>query len=1031
MYTIAEATYMIATRLLRSTLFAWAARAATLLFVVTTPSLLRAQDGTVAGTVVAQGNQRPLAGVEVGVVGTPPRGTVTDASGRFRLTGLTGPTVVLNVRFLGFRPVTDTVQVGTTDLRIEMSERVIELNSVVVTGTAGGAQVRELGTSVSVVNAADIQAQTAVPTVQGLITGRAPGVDVISATGQVGAGSQIRVRGVGSFSLSGTPLVYIDGVRTNNGQTGIVSRFNDINPEEIASIEVLKGPAAATLYGTEAARGVINIITKRGTTGSSAYNFTAQSGSMWFNDAENRVRTNYWLNPVTNELWSLNMVQSEKARGTPLFRTGNTYNFSANASGGAGIYRHFIGGEFSQAEGIVTSNERTQKNARANLSVVPGRKVSIETSAGYLTSNTTTAGEGGSAGAIWAQFALPQRTVAACPYLYQNTTIPRGCGWARGSLVSPPEVYAQTSNWQDVRRFTGSASLKYDPFSWLSNRFLIGTDYTMEDINTLLPYQTDSVIVFFLGSRFDGRRDETTQQTTYNTYDYAATAKYGMWRGIQAKSTIGVQYYTNKQTSLFASGQHFPTPGVSTISATGLKGSPTSNLIANNTLGSYGQQEFALSNRLFVTGAVRVDNNSAFGSDAKFTTYPKISASWVASDEPSLKSHIPGFIDELRLRGAYGGSGQQPLTNSALRTLAPVAGPNGQTTLTNSTIGNPDLKPERVLGTELGLEAGMFGDRIGVDLTLYRDVSRDAILASTVAPSTAFGASTQFVNAGQINKKGFELALKGQILNARRYGWDMQFNVAGTKAKIIKLGSGADTSINVTGGNTSVGTVGVVFHRVGYSPFDIFTYRVVSARYDPATKQAVDLVCDNGKGGTIPCFFPNSSSLQAPLVNVGHSLPTTTGSWINTFRFGAFRLYAMIDFQRGFKKTDTNYEQTCQVFGACLENIYPERYDPVQVAHAQNGGGQLQDFYIRSGNFAKLREVSLSYDAPVHAVRYIGAKSVAVTLTGRNLHMWTKYTGLDPENSVNTDGGMSRNLATDQTEYPQLATILLGVRLGY
>jgi len=611
---------MITTRLFGSKRPAWLAPVATLLLLLTVPSPVRAQDGTVAGTVVAQGNQRPLAGVEVGVVGTPGKGAVTDASGRFRVAGLTGPTVVLSVRFLGFRPLTDTVQVGATDLRIEMSERVIELNSVVVTGTAGGAQVRELGTSVSVVNAADIQAQTAVPTVQGLITGRAPGVDVISATGQVGAGSQIRVRGVGSFSLSGTPLVYIDGVRTNNGQTGIVSRFNDIAPEEIASIEVLKGPAAATLYGTEAARGVINIITKRGTPGSSAFNFSAQSGNMWFDDAAGRMRTNYWLNPVTNDVWSINMVESEKARGTPLFRTGDTYNFTANASGGAGIYRHFIGGEFSQAQGIVVSNERTQKNGRANLSVVPSSKFSIETSAGYLTSKTTTAGEGGSAGAIWGQLALPQRTVAACPYLYPNSSIPRGCGWARGSIVSPPEVYAQTSNWQDVRRFTGSASLKYDPFTWLSNRFLIGTDYTMEDINILLPYQTDSTIVFFLGSRFDGRRDETTQQTTYNTYDYAATAKYGMWRGIQAKSTIGLQYYTNKQTTLFASGQHFPTPGVTTISATGLKGSPTSNLVANNTLGSYLQQELAWSNRLFVTGAVRVDNNSAFGSEAKFTT---------------------------------------------------------------------------------------------------------------------------------------------------------------------------------------------------------------------------------------------------------------------------------------------------------------------------------------------------------------------------------------------------------------------------
>ncbi|HEY7236184.1 MAG TPA: SusC/RagA family TonB-linked outer membrane protein [Gemmatimonadaceae bacterium] len=1002
--------------------------ATTLALVVATPGALLGQGGTVGGTVVAQGSQRPLAGVEVGIAATPGKGALTDASGRFKLTDLTGASVVLQIRFLGYRPVVDTVPVGKTDVRVELVERVLELNSVVVTGTAGGAQRRELGTSVAVVNVADVQQQAAIPSFQGLINGRAPGVDVIQTTGQVGAGSQIRIRGVGSFSLSSTPLVYIDGVRANNGSTGIVSRFNDINPEEIASIEVLKGPAAATLYGTEAARGVINIITKRGDPGSAKYTFTAQSGSQWFQDAAGRMQTNYWLNPQDSSLWSINMVKSEAARGTPLFRTGAITNYSASASGGAGIYRHFISGEFSNADGIVSSNARTQKNVRANLSIVPSSRLSIETSAGYLTSWTSTTGEGGSASAIWGEFAIPQRTLAACPILYNP--VPRGCGWARGSIVSPPEVYAQTQNWQDVRRFTGSASVRYEPFSWMSHRFLIGTDYTLEDVNSFLPYQTDSVIVFFLGSRFDGSRSETTQQTTYNTYDYAGSVHFNVRPELLAKSTVGFQYYTNRQTALTASGTHFPTPGLSTISATGTKGAPTSSLVANNTLGGYFQQELALNNRLFLTGAVRVDNNSAFGSDAKFTTYPKVSASWVASDDPAARRFLPSWVSELRFRGAYGGSGQQPLTNSALRTLAPVAGPNGLTTLTNNTIGNPELKPERVLGTEVGFETGLLDDRFGVDLTLYRDVSHDAILASSVAPSTAFGASTQYVNAGQINKKGYELALKGQLVNKRNYGWDMQFNLAGVSSKIIKLGSGGDTLINVTGGNTQVGTVSVVFQRIGYSPFDLFTYRVVSATLDPTTRKAVNAICDDGRGGTIPCFVPGTSTVQAPLVYVGHSIPTTTGSWINTVRYSAFRLYVMLDMQRGFKKTDTNYEQVCQVFGDCLENIYPERYSPAVVAQAQNGG-QLQDYWIRSANFVKVREVALTFDAPVNAIRYVGAKSLAITVSGRNLGMWTKYTGLDPENSLIAPSGMSGNIGTDQTEFPQLTSVVIGVRLGY
>ncbi|MFL5615883.1 MAG: SusC/RagA family TonB-linked outer membrane protein [Gemmatimonadaceae bacterium] len=983
-----------------------------------------AQTGSVSGTVIHEATQRPLGGVQVGVAGVAGRGAVTDGNGRFTIAGLSGETVVLSVRYIGYRPVTDTVRVGRTDIRIALAERALELDQLVVTGTAGGSEKRELGTSVASVNVANVMAQTTVPTVEGLLNGRAAGVNIIATTGQVGSGAQIRIRGVGTFSLSSTPLVYIDGIRTDNGQTGIVGRFNDIAPEEIESIEVLKGPAASTLYGTEAARGVINIITKKGEAGAPKFTFIAQSGSQWFNDAAGRFPTNYWINPADGTLHSINFVNSEAAHGTPLFQNGPINNFVANASGGNTAYRYFVAGEYHESNGIVPNNGRDQKNVRTNLSLVPNSKLDIETNVGYLLSRTKTAPEGGGSGPMWGVFALPQRTTIACP-----TPAPRGCGWSRGSIVGPPEVQAATQRWQDVRRFTGSGSIKYDPFSWMSNRFLLGTDYTVEDINSYLPYQKDSVIVFFLGANFDGNRAQTTQQTTFNTFDYAGTVHFDVRPQIQSKSTLGVQYYTNQQVALAASGTHYPSPGLSSITALGTKTAPTSTLIANNTLGAFGQQEFAFSNRLFVTGAVRVDNNSAFGSKASFTTYPKASLSWVASDEPRVKSLLPTFVDELRFRGAYGGSGQQPQVNSALQTLNPVAGPGG-TILTNNAIGNAELKPERVLGSELGFETGLFRDRIGVDFTYFNEVSRDAILARKVAPSTGFGASSQFVNAGQINKHGIELSIKGQVVNQRRYGWDMQFNLANTSSKIIRL-TGQDTLINVTGGNTGIGTVGDVFHRVGYSPFDLFTYRVVSATYDPATKTAINPMCDDARGGVMPCFVPGTSTIQAPLMYFGHSIPATTGSLTNSFRYGPARLYVLVDFQTNFRKTDTNAEQVCQAFLACIEDIYPERYSPAIIATAQNGG-VLQDYFIRSASFAKLREVTLSLDAPSRLAARVGAKELGFSITGRNLATRTHYSGIDPETSIPpTAGGNNNNIGTDQTEYPQLMSVLFSLRLTY
>lgn len=990
---------------------------ATAVSALAIPAGLCAQSGTVEGTTITQGTQRLLAGVQITVEGQPGKGAVSDASGRFRITGLSGETIVLNVRAIGFRPVLDTVRVGATNVRITLSERAIELNSVVVTGTAGGAEKRELGTSIAAVNVADVTAQTGVPSIEGLLNGRTPGVVVLPSTGQIGAGAQIRVRGVGTFSLNNTPLIYVDGIRSDNAQTGLIGRFNDFDPEQIESIEVLKGPAAATLYGTEAARGVVNIITKKGAAGSNKYSFSAKSGGNWFQDAENRMPTNYWINPATGKLDSINFVRSEAAHGTPLFRTGKNQGFDASVSGGSSLYRYFAAGEWSDNQGIVTQNARQQKSARTNLSVVPNSKFDLETNIGYITSRTTTTPEGTGGGIFFTgEYAEPQRTVAACA-----PNAARGCGWARGAFSNPPEVYLATTNWQDVQRLTGSASIKYDPFPWMSHRVLIGTDYVLEDIQSYTPYQTDSVIVFFLGANFDGSRSETNTQTRLVTYDYAGAVHFNVTPAWISKSTFGTQYYTNTITSLSASGTHFPTPGFSTISATGTKGTPSSSFSANNTLGFYGQQELSWNDRFFLTGAIRVDNNSAFGSDASWVRYPKASLSWVASEDPHVRDHLPSLIDNLRLRFAFGGSGQQPAVNSALRTLSPIAGPNGATVLTSGSVGNPDLKPERVLGTELGFETGLFGERVGVDFTYYSDVSHDAILSKTTAPSAGFGGGSQFFNAGQINKHGIELGVNGRVISRRDYGWDMQFNLATAYSKIVKLsGAPGDTSIDL-------GTAPPLGHRVGYSPFDYFTYNVVSATYDPTTKKAINAQCADANGVIASCFISGTTSVQAPKVYFGHSLPTVTGSLSNTLRYKRLRLYGMIDFQRGYNKFDNNLRINCQLNGDCLYDVFPDKYDPAIVVQTQNSG-TIRNFFIKPGSFTKLRELSLSFDAPERFSSYIGAHSLAVVASGRNLHTWTKYTGIDPENNL---GGSNSSNALDQSEFPQLTSFLLTIRLGY
>jgi TonB-linked SusC/RagA family outer membrane protein len=994
------------------------------------PAARAQQAGTLAGTVVAAGSQRPLSGAQVAVEGQAGKGAVTDASGRFRITGLTGTSVAVNVRALGYRPETQTVNVGATDIRIQLSERAVELNQVVVTGTAGGEQKRSLGTSVATVNAAEVTAQAPVPSVDALLNGRTPGVTVLPGTGQIGAGANIRIRGIGTFSLSSQPLIYVDGVRVNNDVgnglsvqafgSGIVSRLNDFDPSEIETIEVLKGPAAATLYGTEAARGVINIITKKGVAGGNRYAFQLQNGGNWFQDPAGRIGTTYCVllsptecvnsNAQPGELFGLNIVKQEDARGTPIFRTGYNQNYAGNVSGGTAQFRYFASGEYLDNQGAEINNGRQQKSVRTNLSISPNAKTDIETSFGYIHSRTLLSCEGGCGGAMWqSMYSNPANLPQFCP------AGDVGCTYVRGFQSAPPESDRALHDEQGLNRLTASATLQWRPWSWMQHRLAIGTDVNIENNPEWVPYLTNDTLAYFWGATAKGYRFNWQHQATNNTYDYTGALNFTPLSVLSSKTSFGLQYYTRNDQFLQGEGDYFPAPGLQTITAAGQKVGLQDGWSANNTFGYYGQEQIGWRDRLYLTGAVRVDNNSSFGKDVKWATYPKASISYVASEEPAIRSKLPQFINSLRFRAAYGASGQQPALNTALQTLQPVAGPNGQGILTPNTLGNPNLKPERVFGSEIGFESGVFNDRLGIDFTYYHDDSKDAILSRSVAPSSGFGVNNQFFNAGEIIKQGIELGLKAQVIDRQSWGWDVNATV-GTHSSKIKRLNGTDTTIDL----------GSASHRIGYAPFDYFSYKVLSATYDPATRKAINPICDNGNGGSMPCYNA-AGRIQAPKVYLGHLIPTAEGSITSTIRFlKNFRVYGMFDYSTGYKRLDNNLRIRCQIFYTCAEYLEPDKADPRRLAQMQSGG-TLRDFVINDAKYLKFRELSLSWDAPDRFARVVGARRLGMTVAGRNLHIWSPYTGLDPESYF-----VSNNpVFLDQAELPQLTSFLFTLRLNY
>jgi TonB-linked SusC/RagA family outer membrane protein len=983
-----------------------------------------AQEGAVAGVVVESKTLKPLAGAQV-VVSGQGRGVLTDANGRFRITGISGTNITIEVVMIGYRAKQVQSNVGAIDVRVALDETAIELNEIVVTGTAGGTQKRALGNSLAKVRADEIVTIAPVKSMQDLLNGRAAGVVVMPGTGMVGSGSRVRIRGgLSTLSLSSDPLIYVDGIRVNNETgsgfvvqafgSGVISRLNDFNPDEIESLEILKGPAAATLYGTEAARGVINIITKKGAPGGARFTFDLKQGANWFSNPEGRLYTNWAM--VNGTPMSLNLVVSENERGTPIFRTGHVEGYSASVSGGSQETRYFVAADIDNEEGAERNNFRDRFSGRANLQLNPHPRFDLSTSVGYVKQDIGLSCEAGCGGAMWAAvFGGPHRTSAAC-----TPTSAFGCGWSRGATSQSIETYYAWQDKQFIDRLTASVQFNYRPFSWLANRITVGTDITDEENTELGPYQTNDTIRFFLGANSaNGFRTHSRRHQTFNTFDYSGTANFDVTAQLNSATSVGAQYYQRHIEFVSASGVEFAAPGLEVVSATARSVSGSEDYLDNNTLGLFGQQQFSWRDRLYLTGALRVDNNSAFGEEIQWVTYPKGMLSWVLNEEPFLRERLPVWLETFKLRVAYGQSGQQPASFAALRTYNPTPGPNNGAAVVPGSLGNPNLKPERGKEIELGFDAGLFTDRIGLEFTYYNQRTEDAILLKSVAPSSGFTGS-QWVNVGEIANSGIEVSINSTPVRTGMLTWDLNLNMGTNKNEVRNLGGEA-----FIGGSRARSLV-------GYPVGSWFMPKVVSADRGPDTPTGAptytNLMCMGdaaSNGAPVPCF--TGTVLTAPRVYLGRGTPTNEGSLTSTVRlWQRLRVTAMIDWQRGHSKFNNNTRARCSSFNVCRENVFPKEYDDRLIAAYQRGL-TIEGEFVEKADFAKLREVSVGYDIPDSQLRRFGARAASINFAARNLHTWTNYSGLDPENTFlsGTPGFL------EQDNLPQLAQIITTFRIAF
>ncbi len=944
------------------------------------------QQGTIEGRVIDRATRLPLAGVQV-TLGATTRGAVTTADGRFRIERVPVGDVELRARFIGYTLVSITVTVranetATADFELQSSAVLLEAQVV----TASGAQqaARSIPNAVATVTLGDVAQTAPITNMADALNARGGGVLVTPSSGTTGGGARIRIRGANSVSLSNEPVIIVDGIRvaseasSNTVGVGgqVPSRINDINPDDIESYQVFKGPAAAGSYGTGAANGAIRYRTKRGSPGPTRWTaFVEGGGFPYFKDwpdnvfgfdptksvavpAERALRYGCTLPRVSLGQCTQGggLVMLNPLRDDSPFRNGSRQQFGASMSGGSDQTTFYVSGDVEEEDGIYRTSSAKRYNFRANITNRPSDKLELAITTGYVSSDLR----------------LPDNDNNALGFLGSgllggSDTLRRGWGF-----LLPEESYKIITN-QGVERFTSSVAADAHPWSFLTARAVIGLDVTNRlDARTFPPNQ-----VPFNATTLEGSRTANSVAQYNYTANVSATARFELSPTITSLTTAGAQYFRERSQTVFASGRKLA-GGTTSLSGIGIPTVSESNVEAK-TFGLFIEEQIGVSNRIFFTVALRGDDNSAFGKNFDFITYPKIGASWVISEEGFFPG---GLVSSLRLRGAYGASGLQPGTTDALLFFDPVA-----VTADNADVvafqignlGNPDLKPEKSREVELGFDAGLFDDRFRLVFSYYDKASRDALINRPLAPSLGV-TNAQFFNLGEVSNKGVEIELSGRLLNRPNALWDFTFSAWGNRNRLIDLGTdflGADIPPIVFGNQR---------HVEGY-PLGGYWGRKIQSFNDANSDGIIT--------STEVTLDPTFSYMGTPYPTQGATLSTgiTLGRRV--------RISGLLDYRAGHHLDNLTAAFRCGL------NICPEINDPTTPLERQAEAvasvflGSPQG-YIEDADFLKLRELAVTYYFPASVAGRFGASGMSLTVAGRNLATWTGYSGFDPE--VNGQG---------------------------
>jgi outer membrane receptor protein involved in Fe transport len=936
------------------------------------PTGAAAQGGaTVRGTVTNAATSAPIVGAQVFVVGTR-LGGATGADGRYNITGAPEGSIVVRVRALGFQPVEQMVTIsGTAPVTLDftVTSAPVSLDEVVVTGTAGSARKREVGNSIGQVKVGDVP--EVATNVSQMLNGRMAGVTVGGGTGSSGSGQAIRLRGTTSVALTNQPLIYVDGVRTRSDEyprnglfTGATQRganvyaspLNDINPDDIERIEVVKGAAAATLFGTDAAAGVIQIFTKRGQQG--------------------RAKWQAQLNTGYNEMQKFGTDDAPFIFMDPFLRKGVRYGSNVQVSGGQGDnLKYLVSLGADNTEGVLPNDHEKKYQVRSNLDFMPIPKVAVSWNSSFNNTLISQTPAGNNAQGVTLNAYRRDRNYF---------------GSANADTIG--QVFQQQLNTQIDRMILGTTTT-WTPIANFNSRFTLGYDRAALENRNVRPFGFPAAAFGIIQNQ---RWSNQTISTDWvNSYDFNLTSD------LKITASAGTQYVNSQVSDVVAYSENFPAPTIPTVASGSLKLSDE-NRQRVITGGAFAQSLIGFKDRFFLTFGARIDGNSAFGKDFGFQTYPKVSGSWVTSEEGFWNQNL----GTLKLRAAFGSAGRAPGAFAAVQTWNPV-GWGGQPAVRPLNLGNAELGPERTTEMELGFDHSIFDGRLNTDFTWFRAKTTDALFFVRTIPTTGF-LNSVLDNVGEMQKSGFEVAVNGTLVDRPMLGIQAGLNVTTNDSEVLDLGGAQPFSIGNNGWVIKGEMAPVIRGMLIKNPNQLV----------PAGQTGAQVFAANVTSNHV--FGP-----AQPTRIIGGSLNIRTWKNISVAARGEYQAGAFINESASFNAISRS------VLWPTCEGTYKKQAASQQLTVKETlmcvPTNARNDMFIFPADFFKIRDITVT----VPLGRLIpGTTSSSMVFTGQNLYR--RNSGLpifDPE--MTNNDSFNATVRAINEHIPAPAVFLTSLRISF